>query len=445
MFSRNSSRRHFIKTIAAGTAGAGLALGLPTTGSARSHRRIRGANDRIRVGLIGMGRQARGHTRAFMSEADAQVVALCDVYTPNLQYAATLAPEADTYTDLRRLLDRPDVDAVVISTPDHWHALATVMACDAGKDVYVEKPTAVTIGESRKMVEAARRHDRIVQVGTQQRSDRHFQQAAQLVRDGGLGDVTFVRTWNYSNDLPAGFGHRPDGPPPPGLDWALWLGPAPRVPFNANRFGVFLDADRQFERWATWRYFWDYAGGLMTDWGVHLLDIVQWATGADYPLAVAAMGGKFHVLDNRDTPDTLQVTYQYPGFLCVYENRVCNSYPMDGQHYGIMFHGTKGTMLLNRSGFTITPEPGSSLEPMKVENTGAERSHQRDFLDAVRSRKAPICDIEIGHRSSSTAMLGNVAYRTGRRLTWDGAREAFVGDPDAARLLTAPYHGAWTL
>ncbi len=440
MTGTNPSRRRFVRTLAAGTAGA--AIGLP----AKSYARILGANDRVGVGMIGMGRMARGHLNTLVSEPGAQVLALCDVYEPNLRYAARSAPEAQTYGDLRRVLDRADVDAVVVATPDHWHALATIMACDAGKDVYVEKPSSVTIGEGRKMVEAARRHNRVVQVGTQQRSGAHFQYAVEIVRSGMLGPVSFVRTWNYSNDYPDGIGAPPDSDPPPGLDWDLWLGPAPNVPFNPNRFGVFLDENLAYARWANFRWFWHYAGGMMTDWGVHLLDVVQWAMDVAYPEAVAAMGGKFYLTDNRETPDTLQATFRYPTFVCTYENRVCNARPMDGHGYGILFHGAAGTLYLDRSGLEIMPEPGSDVLPAKIESVGGDHArHVRNFLACVRSREKPISDIEVGHRSSSTAMLGNIAYRTGRQLAWDGANEQVVDDPEANRYLLPQTRGPWTL
>ena len=440
MSTKSSSRRDFVKTLAAGTAG--VALSTP----AASYARILGANERIGIGMIGMGRMARGHLNALLDQPDAQVLALCDVYEPNLRWAASRATEVETYTDFRAVLDRPDVDAVFVATPDHWHALPTVMACDAGKDVYVEKPSSVYIAEGRKMVEAARRNDRVVQVGTQQRPGEHFQYAVELVRSGQLGPISFVRTWNYGNAYPDGIGHPPDSDPPPGLDWDQWLGPAPERPFNANRFGVFHDEDLNYTRWASFRWFWEYAGGMMTDWGVHLIDIVQLAMDVDYPEAVATMGGKFYLNDNRETPDTLQATFQYPGFVCTYENRQCNGRPLEGNGYGIMFHGTAGTLFIDRGGFEVMPEEDSDLMPMQAQRVGnSHRKHVQNFLECVKSRRQPTSDIEIGHRSSSTAILGNIAYRTGRRITWDGENEEIVGDPEASQLLAYHYRDPWTL
>ncbi len=434
-----SSRRDFVKLAAAGLAG--TMLGTP----AASYARILGANDRINVGIIGMGRQARGLMRAFHGEPDATVVAIAEVYEPNATWAKREVPELDVYRDLRHLIDRQDVDAVVVATPDHWHAAATVMATNAGKDVYVEKPTAVVVNESRAMVEAARRNNRIVQVGTQQRSQRHFQEAVELIRSGGLGKVSFVRTWNYGNVYPNGFGDAPDGDPPGNLDWDMWLGPAPAVQYNQNRFGVFLNADLEYLQWGTWRYFFDYGGGMMTDWGVHLLDIVHWAMDVDAPLAVAAVGDRFYVQDNRDTPDTLIATYDYPGFVATYENRQLNGHGLDGHGYGITFHGTKGTMFIDRGGFTVTPERGADIEPISNTRNDTPISHPRRFLDAMRTRQLPNSDIEIGHRSTTAAMLGNVAYLSGRKIKWDREKEQVLDDPEANKLLDRPYREPWHL
>lgn len=426
----------------AGAAGTTLASGM----TAQSYARIVGANDRVSVGIIGMGRMARGHLGNLLDFDDVQVTAISDVYEPNLAYGVARASGAVSVADFRALLDRDDVDAVVVGSPDHWHALHTVLACQAGKDVYVEKPTSLTVAEGRKMVEAAHRYDRVVQVGTQQRSNPMFQQAVEIIQGGQLGEISFVRTWNVSNAYPDGIGTPPDSEPPPGLDWDLWLGPAPRVAYNVNRFGVVLNDEGNYTRWASFRWFWDYAGGMMTDWGVHLLDIVQWAMAVDYPESISASGGKLYLRDNRDTPDTLMATFRYPSFVCTYENRVCNGYPLEGRGYGILFYGTRGTLFVNRGELEVMPESGSDLQPMQLEQSGGgHAAHMRNFIDCVQARTQPICDIETGHRSSSVAMLGNIAYRAGRRIDWDGPRERILGDDYAASLLSKPYRGAWSL
>jgi predicted dehydrogenase len=323
----------------------------------------------------------------------------------------------------------------------------TVMACQAGKDVYVEKPTSVAIAEGRRMVEAARKYNRVVQVGTQQRSARHFQQAAALVQDGGIGKVAAIRCWNVGNQTPEGIGNPPDGEPPAGLDWDFWLGPAPKRPFNANRFGVVPN------NYSYFRWFWDYAGGMMTDWGVHLIDIVQMATKVDAPTSVSAVGGKFCLTDNRETPDTILASFQYPDFVMTYENRTTNGRPVNDHAYGIEFYGTDATLFVDRAGFDLTPETrrdgdqvvGRTLARRQA-STPDNPSHARNFIDCVKSRQKPICDIEIGHRSTSTAILGNLAYRSGATLTWDAATERITnGNQKAAALLDVAYRAPWTL
>ncbi|MFH5833787.1 Gfo/Idh/MocA family protein [Halalkalibaculum sp. DA384] len=440
MAEKSSSRRNFIKTLTAGTAG--LTLGL----NARSYGNILGSNDRIRVGIIGVGRQGRGLMGNFLDESDAEVVALSDVYKPNLDFAAAQVPGADTSNDFRNILDRNDVDAVVVATPDHWHGPNTILACQAGKDVYVEKPLSRYIEEGRKMVEAARQNNRVVQVGTMQRSGRVFQEAVEIVQSGDLGPISFVRTWNYGNDYPEGIGNPGNSAPPEGLDWDMWLGPAQKRPFNINRFGVVLNEKMEYQRWASFRWFWDYAGGMMTDWGVHLLDIVNWAMEVEAPETVTSVGGKFYLQDNRETPDTLSASYQYPNFVCTYENRVLNSKPIDEKGYGILFHGTEGTLFVDRGSLRLTPEPGSKLEALNMEvEENARAKHVRNFLDCIKSRNKPICDVEVGHHSTVTAHLGNIAFRSKERIEWDREQERVTNSKKANELVSGFHREPWTV
>jgi predicted dehydrogenase len=435
------NRRRFLATSAAGVVGASAVLRAQPAPA-----RVLGANDRVRVGVIGTGRQGIHDMEAHMALDDVDIVAICDVFGPNLAKAAAVATRAEQHKDFRQLLDRKDVDAVIIGTPDHWHALQTVMACQAGKDVYVEKPTSVAIVEGRRMVEAARKYNRIVQVGTQQRSAAHFQQAVELVKGGRIGQVSLVRCWNAGNASPDGFGNPPDSDPPPELDWDMWLGPAPKVAFNPNRFGVYPDVYSYF------RYFWDYAGGMMTDWGVHLIDIAQWAMAVDAPTAASAVGGTFAVKDNRETPDTILATYQYPGFVLTYENRSANARSINGHGYGIEFYGGDGTLFVDRSGLEIVPEgrgPSTDrqnrTEPFTLTSTKDDPSHARNFIDCVRSRQTPISDIEVGHRSTSTAILGNLAYRSGASVKWNGRTEKIDDNKRASELLDKDYRKPWRL
>jgi predicted dehydrogenase len=441
-------RRDFMKRAGISAVTVGVTAGISLTGGAA---RVLGANDRVRVGLIGAGQQGTGDMKDFALQPDVEIVAICDVYQPNLEKALALAgSQAQSYKDFRQVLDRQDIDVVIVGTPDHWHALPMVEACKAGKDVYVEKPICCAVEEGKVMVDAARKHERVVQVGTQQRSAIHFQEAVKLVQQGYLGKVSFVRAWNYSNDYPKGIGNPPDSDPPAGLDWDAWLGPAPKRPFNANRFGV-------GDRWSTFRYFWDYAGGFMTDWGVHLMDIVQWAMQVDGPYAITAAGGKFFIEDNAETPDTLQVTYQYPHFVATYENRWDNANSMYNHGYGIEFHGTDATMFVDRGGFEVFPEtrpgvpgakhPDNRAPAMKMDACNNDHyDHIRNFLDCVKSRQRPISDIEIGHRSTSVCLLGNVAYRSQRRVMWDVAKQqVLVRNADAEQYLARHYRAPWVL
>jgi predicted dehydrogenase len=432
-------------------AAAGAAIVAPAVIGSRAGRvpaRV-SASDRLRVGLIGSGRQGMYLLERLAAEPSVEIAAICDVYKPNLDQAiAASGGKPQRVSDFRHVLDQKDIDAVVVSPPDHWHALITVEACKAGKDVYVEKPISLTIEEGQKIVAAARKYNRVVQAGTMQRSGAHFAKAVQLVQNGTLGKVNFVRTWNYSNDSPKGIGNPPDSDAPAGLDWNMWLGPAPLVPFNPNRFGVAPD------RWSTFRYFWDYAGGMMTDWGVHLLDVVQWAMKVDGPITAGAMGGKWCLEDNRETPDTLQVTYEYPGFLATYESRFANGNSMYGKNYGIEFHGTQATMFLDRGGFAVYQEKpkDEGHESLLTPSLEAEASgdlttdHIRNFLACVESRQRPASDIETAHRSTSTCLLGNIAYRSKQRLSWDASRERLVeGGPEASKLLSRAYRAPWKL
>jgi predicted dehydrogenase len=437
-------RRVFMRRAAGAGATVSMSLAGPLT------RKALGANDRVRVGLVGAGRQGVSNMKAFQRHG-AEVAAVCDVYAPNLGKAQLAAnPDAPAaHADFRRLLDDKSIDVVINATPDHWHALPTVMACQAGKDVFVEKPVSVAVEEGKLMVAAARKHQRVVQVGLWQRSNLHFQQAVKIVREGLLGKVTFVRTWNYSNSFPNGFGNPPDCDPPEGLDWDMWLGPAPRVPFNPNRFGVAPD------RWSTFRHFYDYANGMLGDWGVHLIDIVQWALEVPGPQVVTATGQKLAIRDNVETPDTLVATFEYPGFVCTYENRHANGNSMFGKGYGIEFHGTEGTMFLNRSGFEVFPETRRVEEGKEVARTASMKmdevddglfNHVGNMLECLRTRQRPASDIEYGHQSSATCLLGSVALRTRERLEFDAVKQELKSPSAAARkLFSREYRAPWKL
>jgi predicted dehydrogenase len=451
-------RREFIKHAISGTAVASTA--------AISATRIVGANERVVVGLIGCG--GRGMTVAGLMRdvPGVEFAAVCDVFETNAAAAREWAgPRATAFKDFRKLLEQKDVDAVLIATPDHWHAIPTVLACQAGKDVYVEKPLAHNIKEGRAMVEAARRNKRIVQAGTQHRSAPHYREVQRIIQSGELGEVRFVRVWNYSNMSPAGIGRAATSAAPQGLDWDFYLGPAPLAQFNNNRFL------RNF------RWFWDYAGGSITDFGTHRFDSVQQVMGVEAPKTVVASGGRFTLKDDGEMPDVLQVTYEYPGFVLSYETCNLNAHGTGGRTpgmayyqargaddrpHGEAFYGTNGALFSDRIGFEIYPEPkpvarrdgsqrlnatveGFRMEPKQVTGKDATDLHVRNFIECVRSRERPVCDVEIGHRATSVAHLGNIAYKTRKKLVWDAGREAFPDEPEANRLLGRQARKPWDL
>jgi predicted dehydrogenase len=452
-------RRDLLKAAALG--GLVASGGSRARAQAQSDRPAAPPSDRIRVGMIGVGGFGFGaNLPDFMKNPDVEIAAICDVSESNLDRAVAFAGgKAARHRDYRRLLEDRSLDAVVITTPEHWHAVMTIDACDAGKDVYVEKPCAHHIKDGRAMVDAARRNARIVQVGTQQRSGAHFQRAVKYVRDGRIGEIYYAACWHHSPQpspvVPV------KGGPPPGLDWDLWLGPAPKLPYeevwNVGRRGS-----------------WEFWGGNLTEWGSHLADIVLWAMKVQAPQRVAALGGQFH-RKVGELPDTLQVSFTYPGFLFHYSILHHNSYGLNGDlgaarfgSYGIQFHGTKGTLFIDRSGFRITPQttrqeeanqppplptPDSrqtgfyyttEIRPEVSDSSQQHGPHVRNFLDCVKSRSRPIAEIEEAHYTNTTLRLGNISYRVGRTLQWDAAKEEVVGDAEANKLAIGTYRQPWT-
>ncbi len=446
-------RRDFLGRVAQGVAATGAAT---LAGQARANS----TSDEIRWALIGCGVRGSYLARFLNKFPQTRLVALADVFPPQAEkLRVALDVSCDTYQDFRRVLDREDVDTVIIATPDHWHAIPAVLACQAGKDVYVEKPLAHNIAEGRAIVDAARRHGRIVQTGMQHRSSPHIAQAAEMVQGGELGPIHFARIWNYLNTYPEGIGGQQDSDPPAGLDWDFYLGPAPYVPFNRNRF-----------LWS-FRWFWDYAGGRITDWGTHRFDSLHQIMGEDMPRSVSALGRHVDLGDGAETPHLLTVQYDYPSFVLSYEANQLNGHGVgvraQGMKYyradgpfdrpnGIALYGTQGTLYLDRIGLEVYPElePGSRRAgseprfrmPRKREAARDEtEAHLRNFIECVRSRERPVADAEIGHRSAIIPHLGNIAYRSGGGLKWDGEREEIPDDSQAARLLSRRPREKWNL
>jgi len=423
--------------------------------TAASAQRILGANDRVRIGFIGVGNRGDQVLDALVVHPDAQIISIADVYQPYLPFAARKAGGSPTLVkDYRKILDQKDVDAVVVATPDHWHALQMIHSCEAGKDVYVEKPLSLTIGEGRRMVEVARKTQRVVQVGIQRRSSKFVKEAADFIRGGGIGHVTVAKCYHILNETSLGIGNPPDSAPPEGLDWDLWLGPAPKVPYNENRCLY------------KFRWFYDYSGGQLTNFGTHYLDNIQWALGETAPASVTALGGKFALKDNREIPDTLEVLWKYKsGTLVVFSQYNCNAAPSNTSTGEVEFRGTKGTLYLGLRGYEVIPEvvrevpvPSRSpldrrrlglgkklIEPIKFQGEILDAVHARNFLDCVKSRKTCNCDIETGHRSTSATLLGNIALRSNSVIEWDATQERITNHSKANDLLSYRYRSPWRL
>lgn len=436
----------------------GKVLAAAGTSSLLSPWPVLGANERVRLGFIGLGNRGDQVLDAFLTHPDAEVIGLCDLNESYVDFAAKKVGTATKrFKDYRALLELKDLDAVVINTPDHWHALMTIQACEAGKDVYVEKPLSLCVAEGRKMVEAVQRHNRVCQVGIHRRSSPVCREAAEIIRSGALGKITVARAFHIQNEWPKGIGNPPDGAAPQELDWEQWLGPAPWVPYNPNR---------TFYRF---RWFYDYSGGQLTNFGVHYLDFIHWALGVNAPRAVTAMGGKWAgIEDNREIPDTLEVLWQYPGdTLVTFSQFNATAAPAGLRGGEIEFRGTKGTLYLQGRGYEIVPDaitpnpfPARSpvdrlyergwragekpmIEAKKATGDSDTARHARNFLDCVKSRQPCHCDIETGHRSTSATLVAKIAHQTRSFLEWDSQREQFTNHAGANALLRYEYRAPY--
>lgn len=430
------TRRKFIKSSASALAGAALApMAAANTG-------VRVAqNDKLSVALIGCRNMGMHDLTDHLKIPGIECLALCDVDSNILGERAKKVEELTgkkpkLYKDYRHVIDDPSIDIVIIGTPDHWHCLPAVDACEAGKDVYVEKPLANSIAECQVMLKAARKHNRVVQVGQQQRSGQHWQDVRDLVRSGKLGTIRKIRTWGYFG-YGKGGPRVPDSPVPEGVDYDMWLGPSPVHAFNKNRFH------------GSWRHFWDHGGGLLADWGVHLLDIPLWAMDVTFPRAVMASGGRYSYPDNYiETPDTLNVLYDYGNFTLAWDHAGGLSNGLYGRNYGVAFVGNNGTLVVNREGWEVLAEtendqPKTEIIPLQRATGNAHEVHVRNFIECVKTRQRPICDIEEGHNAALVAHMGNIAYRTGSRLLWDEEKGKFSDNKEANALLKPAYRAPW--
>jgi predicted dehydrogenase len=419
------SRRRFLQT---------------TTAAALAARSVMGANDRVQIAIIGTGNRIKLLGDAFFKQPDCTVAAAVDVYKSRLdQFVTTAGRKMDTYGDYRRVLDRKDIDAIVITTPDHWHAPIMVAACEAGKDVYVEKPVSNSIPAAVKMLEAAQKYNRVVQVGTQQRSWAHFQECARMIQDGAIGNVSYVLI-QWGGGPPLRAARPPETTLPEGLDWDMWQGPAERRPYSSSRYN-------------SWRSYYAYGGGLVTDWGVHWADIVDLCMKYDLKAPLLASASAQYLgaeaLDLEKVPGAFMVTWKYDSFLMSFTNVVPSSpEPVRG---GPLFHGSRGDLLVNRSGYIVRPPTGSTpvyagqlalparstpppepgpppieAKTMTISDSaagerGAEVVHVRNWLDCIKSRQKSAADFEIGFHSTLPCLLGLEAIRRERTVTWDPA------------------------
>lgn len=433
-------RRKFIQSSSLFLASTGLASVLPLNlfGMGQQNRA-----DKIRIGVIGINGMGWSNLTALLKDPRAQCVALCDVdqkvLTSRVEELAKSSITVTTTNDYKKLLENKDIDAVVIGTPDHWHCKIMIDALAAGKDVYVEKPVGNSIAECKEMVAAQQRYNKVVQVGQWQRSQKHFADAIAYVHSGKLGNIRLVKAWAYQGWMKA-IPVASDSPTPEGVDYGMWLGPATTRPFNPNRFHF------------NFRWFWDYAGGLMTDWGVHMIDYALMGMKATNPKSIVASGGKFAYPDDAsETPDTLTAIYEFEGFNLQWEHATGIDDGPYSRTHGVAFIGNNGTLVLNRQGWEVIPEKDGGKD--KIEAVPLQKSvdnglqlHTKNFLDVIQSRKleelkAPI---QAGAHVANICQMGNIAYRTGKKLYWDAEKDRFT-DSTANKYLAAAYHNGYKM
>jgi predicted dehydrogenase len=429
---KKTNRRKFLRGTGA------IALGTLALASARGED----ANERISIGVIGPGGMGMNLLRSFASMKDVIITHVCDADRNRMESAARevekIAGKAPSAVkDFRRVLDDKAVDAVIIATPDHWHAPAAILALEAGKHVYVEKPCSHNIREGRLMVDAGRKAHKVVQVGTQSRSAGYLQKAVELLRGGAIGDVLVAKAWD--SQLRANIGHAPPSDPPAHLDFDLWLGPAPAVPYRSNLLH------------SSWRWFHAFGCGDMGNDGVHDIDIARWGLGvATHPSTVAALGGKYFFDDDQEFPDTQYVVFEYGGAQgakrqLVYEQRIWSPYVQEGRENGNAFYGTKGMLILGKQDGWQLYGPRNELRE-KMDGGLDSTAHHRNFLECIRDGRRPNADIEEGHLSAALCHLGNLAVRVGRSLRFDPATEKIIGDEEADRLVRRTYReGHWAI
>lgn len=439
-----ASRKKFLYQASALTAGSFLASAMGNNVFSIFKSGI-APSDQINIGVIGINGMGWSDFKAIIKIPGVNLVALCDVdknvldkRMGELKAMNIDASKVKTFSDHRKLLELKEVDAVIIGTPDHWHCMQMVEACQAGKDVYVEKPVGNSIEECRIMMAAQKKYNRVVQAGQWQRSQQHFKDAVDFIATGQLGNIRTVKVWCYLGwKTPIPF--VADSPVPAGVDYDRWLGPATKRPFNMNRFHF------------TFRWFWDYAGGLMTDWGVHLLDYALLGMKATVPKTISAMGGNFADPSSpQETPDTLCAMYQFEKFNLVWDHAIGIENGLFRKEHGIAFIGNNGTLELDRSGWEVMEEGRSAnkvtVERKKSVDNGLDK-HMENFVSVIRSRKMEDlkCSIEEASHIATLSQMGNIAFRSGNKLYWDKAAGKFTDETINKQYLAAPYHNGYKL
>ena len=439
-----SNRRRFIQQSSALIGGATLVSALNNPAFAIFKNKI-APSDQVNIGAIGINGMGWSNVVAALKVPGVNLVAVCDidknVIDKRLGDLAKLnvdASKVKTYADYKKLLQQKDIDAVIIGTPDHWHALIMMEACQAGKDVYVEKPVGNSIIECRQMVAAQKKYNRVVQAGQWQRSQQHFRDAVDFVYSGQLGNIRTVKVWCYQGWMkPAPV--VPDSAPPAGVDYKMWLGPAPTKPFNSSRFHF------------NFRWFWDYAGGLMTDWGVHLLDYGLLGMKAPVPKTVVSLGGKFAYPDlAQETPDTLTALYEFDNFNLVWDHAMGIDNGSYGRDHGIAYIGNNGTLVVDRGGWEVIEEKQSKnkvSKPLVKRSDNGLDKHWENFISVVRSRKMNElhCSIEDGAHVATVAQMGNISFRSGERVIWNKATGKFTDEKLNQKYLMKEYHNGYRL
>lgn len=449
------SRREFLQASTGVALGAGLWLGRGALAQDAAAAPVP-PSEKIVLGFVGLGGRGAGHIGWFGRHPDVEIGAICDVYDAHCSNALERAADISegkakpkVYKDFRKLLEQQDLDAIVCATPPHWHPLVTIYACQAGKDVYCEKPMALTQRESRAMVKAARANQRITQIGTQIHADENYHRVVEIVRSGILGKISVVRNQLMLNEAPDGIGKGPDTDPPEGLDWDMWLGPLQPMPFNMAKFKA-----------GQHRYFAELVGSWLHEMGPHIVDLPFWALEPGAPLSVTAMGGKFATDDISTIPDTMEVVYEFPNYLMTWSNACANSFGFAYQHppfqeegktgigrrLGVAFQGDKGTLLANYGAYHLVSEGDRMVNPTLPEpSLPRSPGHEREFLDCIKSRELPSCDVEKHYPLAVALNLGNLSYKVGRKIRWDAEKEEIIGDAEANALLTPNYRSPWTL